>query len=234
MRLEIRTVLFDLDGTLLDRRATFRLHLEDQVRRHPGLFQSADGARFIETLLALDENGTLDRREFHRRVESDFGLPPGSASVLHSDFESRFPEQCVPMAGLVETLEALRAHGIPLGIITNGRALIQDRKIDGLGIRHYFATVVISDSVGIRKPDRRIFDHALQALGAPAASTAYVGDNPEPDIRGARAVGMIAIWQRDPFWEPPAEADLIIEELSDLVRIVVGESGVLDLDGPLT
>lgn len=176
--------------------------------------------RYVARLLELDENGTLDRDDFHRYAEAELGLPGGSAELLSADFERHFPERCVPLPNLLETLDGLRDAGVRLGMITNGRALMQNRKIDRLGVRPYFETIVISEVAGVRKPDPRIFSLALDRLGVDASSAAYVGDHPEADVLGARRSGLVAIWRRDPFFEEPTDVDHVIDDLSELPAIV--------------
>jgi putative hydrolase of the HAD superfamily len=221
--MRLRAVLFDLDGTLLDRRATFRRHLELQLQRHGPAFPPGTASRYVARLLELDENGTLDRDVFHQRAEAEFGLTPGASLILKADFDEHFPEECVPFPDLFETLTALQGRGFKLGVITNGRELIQGRKIDRLGLRPFLDCALISESVGVRKPDPRIFARALATLGIAASEAAFVGDNPEPDVRGARRSGLHAIWRRDTFWDEPAEADWVIDDLSELLPIVFGE-----------
>ena len=212
----ISAVLFDLDGTLLDRRATFRHHLELQIARHPALFRGADAKAYVSQLLALDENGTLDRPAFYRLAEDRFGLAPGSSAVLRADFKTHFPERCFPMRDIVPTLASLRARGLKLGVVTNGSVRTQTRKIDGLGIRSYLDCIVISEAIGFHKPDARIFEAALQRLGAQASEGVFVGDNPLVDIEGAKRAALRAVWKRDDFWPPPDVADLIIAEVCEL------------------
>lgn len=213
-------VLFDLDGTLLDRRATFRHHLECQIERWPGIFSDAHADRYVTELLALDENGTLDRDEFYRSAEERFGFPTGAARELRADFEAHFPERCFPFPGLASTLRALAAAGLRLGLVTNGRVLIQSRKIDGLGIRDFFESVVISEAAGFRKPDRRIFEIASTELGVPPEAAAFVGDHPVADMEGARRAGLIPIWKRDDFWPEPDDVEGIVEELADVPDVL--------------
>lgn len=216
MRHRIRAVLFDLDGTLLDRRETLRRHLELQIERHSGLFSQEEAGRYVSRLLELDENGSLDRGQFYHRAQAEFGLEPDSATTLLEDFERNFPETCVPLPHVSECLTALRRMDLKLGLVTNGRELIQRRKIQGLRLEAFLDTIVISESVGHRKPDPRIFERALAELGERPSSAVHVGDDPEADVEGAKRAGLLSIWRRDSFWQEPEGADLVIEDLSEI------------------
>jgi putative hydrolase of the HAD superfamily len=212
--------VFDLDGTLFDRRETFRRHVELQARRLDRLFSHV-GAAGLERIVALDANGTLPRNVFFQRVETELELPAGSAPRLRDDFEAHFPEDCAPAPHLHATLEALGAAGLKLGLITNGRIVMQSRKIAGLGIRQMLDAVVISEAARVRKPDPRIFALALKELNVEPARAVYVGDNPDADVAGAKESGLLAIWKRDHFWHPSAEADWIIDDLEEIPPLVV-------------
>jgi putative hydrolase of the HAD superfamily len=218
--MRIQAILFDLDGTLLNRRDTFRCHLQMQIQRLSDLFGPV-GADHIDRMLVIDDNGTSPRNEFYRQIEAEFRLPRGASSRLLEDFETHFPETCIAVPNLYPTLEALRQSGLKLGLITNGRVLIQGRKIDGLGIRRFFDLVLISESAGIRKPDPRIFTEALVRLGIAPSAAAFVGDHPEVDILGAKRSGLVAIWKRDNFWAEPSDADWIIDDLAELPALVL-------------
>lgn len=211
----IDTILFDLDGTLLDRRATFRHHLQLQVERHPHCFPASGSKDYITAILALDER-MEHRGAFYHEAERQLQLLPGAAGILRADFETHFPERCVAFAGVLEAVTALKDRGFRLGLITNGSALIQTRKIDGIGIRPLLDCILISETVGASKPDARIFARALDELGSAPATTVFVGDNPETDIAGAKRSGLIAVWKRDSFWPQPADADLVIDHVSEL------------------
>jgi putative hydrolase of the HAD superfamily len=82
--------------------------------------------------------------------------------------------------------------------------------------------VLISESIGIRKPDPRIFAEALAQMGVSPASAMYVGDNPEADVVGARRSGLLAIWKRDRYWVEPEDADGVIDDLGELLPLVQG------------
>jgi putative hydrolase of the HAD superfamily len=80
-----------------------------------------------------------------------------------------------------------------LHIITNGFEEVQTRKLQNSGIAHYFRTVVNSDRAGVKKPDPRIFNMAIEAAGIQPESGVMIGDSLEADIHGARAVGLQAL-----------------------------------------
>jgi putative hydrolase of the HAD superfamily len=212
----IRAVIFDLDGTLLDRQATFELHLAEQAKRLAGFLPSDLTPDYIQRMLVLDQNGYAPREQFYREAEAELHLPVGAASVLLDDFRQHFPETCVPFAGMQETLLELRNRGIVLGLITNGTVEMQGRKIDRLGIAPLLDVIIISEAEGVRKPDPRIFLSALERLQVPASSAVYVGDNPEADIRGALNCGLGAIWKRDGLWPEPPEPDWVIDNLAEI------------------
>lgn len=218
--MSIQAALFDLDGTLLDRRDTFRRHLELQVARHPELFRPEEADRYVARLLELDENGTLDRTAFYDRVEAEYGLPAGGSAILVQDFERHFPEACTPLPYVAETLHVLRRSGLKLAVVTNGGSVIQNRKLDRLGIRSFLDAVLISEEVGFRKPDTRIFQAALDQLGVMPGAAAFIGDDPESDIAGAMASGLLAIWRRDDFWTEPVAADHVIDHLQEVPSLL--------------
>jgi putative hydrolase of the HAD superfamily len=56
----------------------------------------------------------------------------------------------------------------------------------------------------------------------PSAGAAHVGDNPEPDVTGAKLAGLYAIWRRDDFWPVPADADHVIDDLMEVPPWVRG------------
>jgi putative hydrolase of the HAD superfamily len=219
--MRLQAILFDLDGTLLNRRETFRCHLESQLGRLGDLFALV-GAGDINRMMVIDDNGNCPRADFYRQIEAEFCLPRGASSRLLEDFEAHFPETCIAVPNLYPTLKALRDARLRLGLITNGRNSIQGRKIDRLGIRHFLDVVLISESIGVRKPDSRIFAEALAQLGIAPRAAVYVGDNPEVDIIGAKRSGLLAVWRRDPFWAEPDDADWIIDDLAELPPLVLG------------
>ena len=88
-----------------------------------------------------------------------------------------------------DALTALKAKGYELGIISNFDSRLFS-VLEGLGLRTFFDTVTISTRAGAAKPAARIFQLALEQHAVDPEEAAHVGDSPEEDLAGARAVGL--------------------------------------------
>jgi HAD superfamily hydrolase (TIGR01549 family) len=96
--------------------------------------------------------------------------------------------------GVVEVLQLLHERQIPVGIITNHSALVRKEILRTLG--NYVSSIVISDEVGVEKPNPAIFAYAAKTLGLRPAECAHVGDDLEIDAVGAQHHGGFAagVW----------------------------------------
>jgi putative hydrolase of the HAD superfamily len=213
----IRAVLFDLDGTLLDRHRSLELFIRDQWSRFVAGIHSVGQDEYVQTLIARDHAGYGPRGELFSGAVAHFGLPAPLADTLRQDFRAGFARACVLFPDALPTLRGLRSAGFSLGLITNGSVGMQTRKLECLALAPLFDTVLISDAEGVHKPDPEIFRRALQRLGVEAAHACYVGNHPAVDVAGAKAAGLMGIWRRDPFFETPRVADAIVDGVGDLL-----------------
>lgn len=94
--------------------------------------------------------------------------------------------------GTFEILDYLKPK-YQLHIITNGFEEIQSKKLMNSNIHHYFDKIITSESVGVKKPNPKVFTHALEVANAESVNSLMIGDNIEADIHGALNVGMKAI-----------------------------------------
>ena len=94
--------------------------------------------------------------------------------------------------GAMEILEYLQ-YKYHLHIITNGFEEAQERKMQNSKIRSYFKTVTNSEMVGVKKPNPKIFNYALNSAEANPNESIMIGDSLEADIAGAQKVGMRTI-----------------------------------------
>ncbi|TVZ56967.1 putative hydrolase of the HAD superfamily [Lutibacter sp. Hel_I_33_5] len=94
--------------------------------------------------------------------------------------------------GTFELLDYLKDK-YQLHIITNGFEEIQSKKMESSNIHHYFNQIITSESVGVKKPNPKVFDYALMKANAIKEESIMIGDNLEADIQGAINVGLRAI-----------------------------------------
>ena len=196
-----RSIFFDADDTLFDypraERAAMRACLREFGLR-------LDPAAFVETyrrhnldLWQAFERGETDqatlRVERFRRVAAEFGiegLPLEDVSAFYLEALSGQPQLFPGALATVRTL----AKTYPLALVTNGIAFVQNRRFAASPITRYFRSVVISEEAGVAKPDPRIFEPALRAVGVEARDVLYVGDSITSDMAAARNAGMDFCW----------------------------------------
>jgi len=114
-----------------------------------------------------------------------------------------------------EILEYLKDK-YQLHIITNGFEEIQIKKMESSNILHYFNSVITSESVGVKKPNPRVFYHALEVAKAKKENSIMIGDNLEADVLGAINIGMQAIHCN---FEQEIIADLNIISVASLLEL---------------
>jgi putative hydrolase of the HAD superfamily len=99
----------------------------------------------------------------------------------------------VVFAETEHVLHELKNH-FRLALLTNGAPDIQGNKIDGSNLASFFETIIISGDLGFGKPDRRIFQLALERLKVAAHEAVMIGDSLNRDVAGARDAGLHTIW----------------------------------------
>jgi putative hydrolase of the HAD superfamily len=216
----VRSVLFDLDGTLLDRDTSIEQFISVQYDRLLVHLRHIPKTDYTTKFIELDCHGHVWKDKVYQTLVTEFEIKGMSWQALLDDYENQFQFHCVPFPFLVEMLSNLKQQGYLLGIITNGRGEFQNRAIDGLGIRGYFDVILISEVEQIRKPQAEFFYRAVNRLGGSAQKSVFVGDNPEADILGAKNAKMYTIWKRSSQWLEAKAADAIIDELNEIPFIL--------------
>ena len=148
-----------------------------------------------------------------------FGAPP---EVLAEIVELRRPvtlQGLVPVPGAAGTIEELRRRGLRIGLITvcseDVPQLWPETAFHGL-----FDAEVFSCSVGLRKPDPRIYRLALDELGVEPGEAVFVGDGANDELAGAERVGMTAVMLERPGEEQPEWAGRRIRALPELLDLL--------------
>ena len=105
----------------------------------------------------------------------------------------RIPTKNKVIPGAIELLEYLYSK-YNLYILSNGFKELQEHKMQTAGLRKYFKRIVLSDDIGINKPNPELFIHALQVANSTTEESIMIGDMFDTDIAGAAGVGMYQIF----------------------------------------
>ena len=213
----IEAVLFDLDNTLLDRTKTFAKycdHFLDVLFSEKITNSEKDNIK--KYMIENDKNGYEQRSVFYQNLIEKWDLPC-NAQDLENEWREHFYKYSVPEDCLIEVMEYLSGK-YKLGIVTNGSSHMQNSKIDALGIRRFFQTIVISAEVGIKKPDSEIFLLACEKLNIPASSALFIGDNFQFDVVGAANAGLSSIWLNKASVKD--DYPVTIKYLSELINLL--------------
>ena len=216
----IRAALFDLDGTLFDRDVSIKRFAADQYARLFTTNTLVPVEHFIQLFIEIDQHGYTPRDRLYTSLCAECMVTIFSCEALRQDFDLHFKRFITPMPSLHEMIDQLHRQEILLGIITNGQEMMQMETVRSLGIHDDFQTIVISGSVGVRKPDPGIFRYALEALAIEATECVFIGDHPDADIQGAAAVGIQPLWKRVPYWPAVDIGEIPIDDLAEIPRIL--------------
>lgn len=134
------------------------------------------------------------RRAVWQKVVAKCRAPISLAPRLEQAYIDAHRAGHPEIPGALDVVRRVHEAGISVGLLTNGPADIQRLKFEQLGAADLFTAVVVSGEAGVGKPDPRVFDLVLAALGAAPADSVMVGDSWNRDIEGAESVGMRSIW----------------------------------------
>lgn len=198
----ISDIFFDLDHTLWDFERNSALTFEQLFAHYQLDIQLHD---FLEVYVPLNlaywkayREQRIDKETLrYRRLRDTFDQMQIVVSdemiyTLADAYIQTLPEYNHLFPGAIEVLKKLQSK-YRLHIITNGFRDVQYFKMKNAGIIDFFTTVTDSESVGVKKPDPKIFLKAMTDAGSRPENGLMVGDNFEADISGAQQVGMQAI-----------------------------------------
>lgn len=148
-------------------------------------------------------------------------LPIDLATRLADRFSAYRDEEMFIFPGAHDAIDALKALGVKLALVTNGAAEPQRAKVERFALTHRFDHIQIEGEHGFGKPDERAYLHAMQTLGVTAPETWMIGDNLEWEVEAPQRLGIYAIWIDVHGEGLPADStvkpDRIIRSLSELL-----------------
>ena len=223
MTTPISAILFDLDNTLFNREAAFRGVAEDFFDERLLGVTTLPRADAVALMVAWDDDGYSDRREMRERWLAEWPEAGLDLDAFNGWYRQVMARHSLPDAAVNDFLARLNSQGMPWGIVTNGNGRNQRDKCRLTGLAALTSFTIVSEEQGYAKPDPRIYQDAMSALGLEAPEQVlFVGDNPVTDIEGARAFGMRTVWvsrgkQFPTELQPP---DHIVEHVLDLASVL--------------
>ena len=146
----------------------------------------------VHECMYWDQYGTISKDFVYTKLKEKY-KPDLYVQKWVDDWAENFPDYQIPMEGVYKTLQKLHQY-YALGILSNGDAQSQKKKIHALNMDAYVDAVLVTGEYGIHKPDRRIFEIAAEKMGLPCNEIAYIGDTFHRDILGAMKAGMKPVW----------------------------------------
>ncbi|GAA2093384.1 HAD family hydrolase [Kitasatospora saccharophila] len=241
----IDTVLFDLDGTLMDHDAAAEAAVlagvaaelsgpapdgepatvptdfdRDEVLRFWRRIERTEYDRYLAGELTVQEQ----RRTRALALAAYLGLGRWSAERADDWFAGYLRRYRESWRAYPEVTDTIRELGVSrrLGVITNGEGGTQRDKLRAIGLAALAPHTTASGEAGRAKPDPEIFHLACRALGTAPERTAYVGDRLDLDARAATAAGLLGIWldrPSAPGAEPPAELPADVPRVRSLAEL---------------
>ena len=135
----------------------------------------------------------LNRRRYSYPLEAVGVYDDELAATFCREALSRIPTKGKLVPGAKELLEYLQPR-YSMHILSNGFKELQSHKMRTAGIYGYFNTIILSEDIGVNKPNIKLFEHALERAGATVDESIMIGDMFETDIAGARNAGIDQIY----------------------------------------
>ena len=201
-------VLFDIDDTLVDTRGAFRRAL---AVTSATFLPDLPPARYDEVLTHWRtdpngyyrrySNGTLgfveQRMARANELQAMFGgaeLDRAAFDAWDAAFEDGFRGAWSAHEDAARVVGLLVAAGVVVGALSNAPVEYQTAKLARVGLAESVPMLVGTDTLGVGKPDPRVFLEACRRLGTEPARTAYIGDELDIDASAAAQAGLVGVW----------------------------------------
>jgi putative hydrolase of the HAD superfamily len=209
----VRAVVFDLWNTIAEWPHDVWADTRPRVAERLGLTPEEFDSRWYGELAHMRETGPI------ADVLAHFDLSPEAAGDVLELRRAVTRQGLVPVPGAAETIAELRRRGLRTGLIT-----VCSEDVPGLwaetAFHGLFDAEVFSSSVGLRKPDPRIYELALEQLDVPAVEAVFVGDGANDELAGAERVGMTAVMLERPGEEQPDWDGLRVRALAEVLALI--------------
>lgn len=192
----IKAVIFDLDDTLLNRdKAVDNLFFVILKKCYEDV-SNTEIDRMLIRFKECDKNYYGENNKVNV-LESFFDEFPPKYRFPHNSIQqfwnNNFPNCFSINQNTLKIVNAIK-NRVKVAMITNGATQRQKAKIMNTHLNSCFEIIIISEEVGFSKPDRRIFELALNKLNVEPEATLFVGDDLEKDIAGCQNANIKGVW----------------------------------------
>ena len=201
--INIKHIFFDLDHTLWDFERNSALVFQQIFKEEKIELEIEEFLKVYKPInfeywkLYREERISKEKLRYGRLSDTfkklNLTISDNLIDVISENYISYLPNYNYLIDGTLELLEYLKDK-YQMHIITNGFEEIQDLKLEKSGIKKYFKEIVTSESVGVKKPNPRVFEFALKIAGASKEQSIMIGDSLEADVYGALDFGIDAIY----------------------------------------
>jgi len=214
---KIKAIVFDVDGTLINRRIAFQSICEELISRYIEEYPYQGTVKeIIDYMIEIDGNGYGGIKKFIPKLQTRWKIPLTTEEFIQ-ERNKIFGKLTVPMPDLNEVLDTLKKK-YRLGIITNGYSTVQREKVEMVGIQNYFDDIIVSGETDFAKPDPQIFLLSCKHLELNPEEMVYVGDYYPNDIAGAISANIKPIWINEDPDEYKEYKGIRITELKELLQ----------------
>lgn len=214
---------FGLDNTLTDRAATVAAYARFLASDYKDYLKDDISIESLAYAFKELDKGGYESHEARSNAICSLGIwrQAMDPTELSNHWQEWIPNNSLPMAGLYDCLNDFVDMGFQLCMVANGQAKNQRDKVDKLKLNPYFEEIVISEEVGFKKPDIRIFEYALAKMGVQAEDAFFVGDHPINDYLGSKEAGFTSIWfEGFHSWPRHMDPPLSIKSLNELSTLI--------------
>lgn len=223
-------LFFDLDHTIWDFEANadetlrelYELHELQKYSDHNAdefiaIYRDINNAMWVDYRQHKIDKETLRTERFVQCFKAMNYPQDKIPADLWLQYIQICPTKTKLIPGALDTLNYL-ADSYSLHLITNGFSETQRRKLKHSNLEHYFESLTISEEVGAKKPERKIFDQALNISGSGLKTGTYVGDSHDADVVGAINADWHMFWFNPEGSETPISSNKLksIKNLQEL------------------
>lgn len=220
MRFQVKLVMFDLDGTMLD--------TAPQIAEAANRMLVALGKPMLPQAQIATYIGEGVQNLIKRCLTGSVQVEPeadlfAQAQPLYHDFYTANATQSQPFAGVVPALQQLKKQGYRLACVTNKPEKFTLPLLQQAGLADFFEVIISGDSLPKKKPDPLPLLHICQKLGVLPAEAVLVGDS-ETDIQAAHAAGCFVVTVPYGYNQgreiDVATVDATVQQLTEVVNLL--------------